>query len=354
MTALTARLGELERRLDNRERLDAAAPDIARRLDRLDRRTPVQLPGEDEVDTADTDAGGVLDVPGLRGELNHLLRRIERLERDAVEGAPSRRPTFVTSISPMDLPRQERAIRSWLEYGDVVSLNGEAETASISALLGSRPDSPLHEITFETVERTAVDEVGRPFVYLDSFFDHIERAGGDDRAFVIINSDIIVRLDGIVEDGVLTEPVLDLLATGPVFGSRIEVDADRLEPIASDRFLADGTYFWGFDYFVLTAEQIAGLGRHGFIFGQPWWDYYLPHHLVSRGRLTYLDNPVALHVEHATRWNTAAFDRLSARFADYCVGNGHADDAELDAPDVCRAVRRRATIVRLPDLSTTT
>lgn len=327
--------------------LDALRDAVARleqRLDRLDRRAP----------TSDETADHGVDVYGLDGSLRHVLHRVERLERvESSDDRPaSRRLTFVTSVSPVDLDRQERAIASWLRYGDVVSLNGTEERAAIRSSLRSRPRSPLEDMDFVEVAETAVAEVGRPFVYIDSFLDYIDDHASDDRAFVIINSDIVVQFDDLVEDGRLGEQLVDLLDIGPIFGSRVEVHEEGLEPVDSERFLTDGTYYWGFDYFIVTGQQVAELGRHRFIFGQPWWDYYLPHHLLSTGALIYLENPVALHVEHPARWNTASFERLARRFEAYCVAIGHEHDADLDAQEICHEIRRTSTRVRLPRPST--
>ncbi len=324
--------------------VDALRDAIARleqRLDRLDRRAP----------TSDDSADHGVDVYGLDGSLRHVLHRVERLESGEDRPA-SRRLTFLTSVSPVDLDRQERAIASWLRHGDVVSLNGAEERAGIRSSLRARATSPLNDVDFVEVEETAVAEVGRPFVYIDSFLDYIDDHAGDDRAFVIINSDIVVRFDDLIDDGQLGEQLVDLLDIGPIFGSRVEVHEEGLEPVDSERFLTDGTYYWGFDFFIVTGEHVAELGRHRFIFGQPWWDYYLPHHLLSQGAVVYLENPVALHVEHAARWNTASFERLARRFEAYCVAIGHERHDDLDAQEICHEIRRGSTRVRLPRPST--
>lgn len=309
------------------------------------------------------------ELDALDGAVNHLAHRLDRSDaRGASLGhiggngangnghddPAARRLTFVTSVSPVDLDRQERAIRSWLPYGDVVSINGREEASGIATRLRRRSGSPLLDVEFAIVDETAVREVGKPCVYLDGILDHIGAVGAHDRAFVIANSDIHVRFDGLVADETSTGPLLELLESGPIFGSRVEVDADDLEPLADASTTAagwtraDGTYVWGFDYFVVTADHVAPVERSRFVFGQPWWDFYLPTELLRHHpRLFHLENHIALHVYHPARWNNANFDLFAQRYADHRRG-GRQGARRLDAADVCREIRRHATRMRLP------
>ncbi len=325
-------------------------------LDRLERR--VALLDRRAPDRGHT-AGDEAHLDALAGSVSHLAVRLDLVEarrngardggRSGSDRRAPRRLTFLTSITPADLDRQERAVRSWLEYGDVVSLNGAKERKAIRAAVEGRRRSPLAEVMYGKVAKTAAKEVGKPCVYVDDMLDFVEEHGADDRAFLIVNSDVVVDLDGLVDERRLSAVLGDLLEVGPVFGSRVEVGGDDLAPVETDLTLADGTYVWGFDYFFLTGEQVAPLSRHRFVFGQPWWDYFLPHELLLRhGRLFHLENRVALHVHHPVRWNHANFERMERRFAKYLAATGQAMRGTPDPQDTCREIRGRATRMWLP------
>ena len=338
-----ARLGGLE---GAAERRDRELADLRESLEKLESRVAL-------VDRRATLRGRMpepeADLDALEGSLNHLAHRLGRVEdrQDGTRPEP-RRLTFLTSISPVDLDRQERAVRGWLRYGDVVSFNGSEEGARIRAALHDREESPLAEVVFSAVSETADEEVGKPCVYVDSMLEFIDANPEAGRAFAIVNSDVVLELDGLVENGTPVDTLLDLLEVGPIFGSRVDVRED-LEPAESELTLADGTYFWGFDYFLLTAVQVAPLTRHRFVFGQPWWDYYLPFELLHRhGVLFYLENRIALHVQHSFRWNKANFELMEERFGAYLSSVGRAPEADRGAKSFCREIRRRATRMRLP------
>jgi hypothetical protein len=171
-----------------------------------------------------------------------------------------------------------RCIGSWLAAGHrLVSINGAAEIARLA------PEWPAVE--FRAAERTAAARYGRPLIYLS---DMLREAAAAPTATVgIINADLFLR----------SAPALDAAlaaadANALIYGQRLDVD-DLDQPRAPQ------PYFWGIDYFFCAPALLGGLVDEGFVFGETWWDYWLPLVVVKRGgRLRMTAEPLVAHLRH--------------------------------------------------------
>jgi Tfp pilus assembly protein PilF len=124
---------------------------------------------------------------------------------------------------------------------------------------------------------------------------------------------------GIVNCDLLFEPVAAWQDLISLIEQKIVLTGQRLDV----RTLEGGAlhqYFPGFDYFFFGREAAAALSTSTlpFSMGLPWWDYWCPLSLASRGfRLQCLASPVVLHLAHESRTDarTMTWRRLAAQFA---------------------------------------
>ena len=184
---------------------------------------------------------------------------------------------------------QERCIESWRRAGfEPISVNSTAE-------------SHHHAVRTIPVSRDASVITGRPQVFLaDVLAVASEQANG--RPFVVMNADLLIR-----PDMALAANVLGLHAGEFLFSRRIDIR--RPDQTHGMPFLH------GYDFFAGHADDISGLRDGGFVFGAPWWDYYLPLMMFARGCRIYQTEPPVLHLTHAVNW-LDAWEKLGARFID--------------------------------------
>ena len=199
----------------------------------------------------------------------------------------------VTSLSPKNVARQLDCVLSWKPLASrVVSLHHHEEL-------------PLIQPEARGIELVAVDEsaknlLGKPFIFIDSFFDYFRRS--PETHLLIVNSDIFLgnpdRMRQIFES-----VHVDLL-----FGQRVDVEA-----LTS----TSGELFGGFDYFLLSKEAINMYPRSQFCMGAPWWDHWLPLVPLTTGRASLLcSEPIALHVKHTSNWGIKPLSVLGYHMAE--------------------------------------
>jgi hypothetical protein len=119
--------------------------------------------------------------------------------------------------------------------------------------------------------------------------------------------------------------------------NRFEVQVSAANPQAIE---VQSVYQLGFDLFVLPAEFVRFAREHqslvrDFRIGEPWWDYALPLVALAAGfpvkRLP-LNQPVALHYSHATRYQHATWLNGGANFfaaIGALAGEGSSRDIQL-------------------------
>jgi hypothetical protein len=164
-------------------------------------------------------------------------------------------------------------VRSWRRAGfDVVSLNSAQE---IERLVRQR-----YAVEYLQVSRD------RPAI--DDFLTAI--SGSQAAVAGILNADVL-----LMADPSLLAAARDC-ADGMTLFERINIDPDSLRPTGRSCF--------GFDAFIFATAPLLRIDRQEeFLFGQPWWDYWLPiAYLAAGGRLRTIKAPVLFHLQHQQNW----------------------------------------------------
>lgn len=189
--------------------------------------------------------------------------------------------TIATSIMPLRVEAQQRAVNSWLKLGfNVVSLNLPGEVEHIQGL--------FPEVHFVTVLRPGFPENALPNVSISEMLRQLSAVDG--RLCGIVNSDIC-----LCAGNDFLAFIKENAADGMVFGSRIDVERDTFE--------SGREYCLGFDYFFFAKNLITFFPSNDFYFGLPYWDYWLPLVLLlQRVKVKRLISPVAFHVKHFASW----------------------------------------------------
>jgi FkbM family methyltransferase len=198
----------------------------------------------------------------------------------------------LTSLSPDEraAESQQRAIASWRDAGlHVHSFNHPSEIAVLS---------PRYDVEFVPVERTSNEVFGRHFIPINRF---LEWAAKRDAAAIIVNADIELRLAPWQ-----LQRARYAAEGGLCYFIRYNHDG-QLAAAAIEPF--------GIDAFLFTARDAGDLGESFLSMGQPFWDYWLPHHFASRGRpLVRIEFPAAFHRRHEMRWSWDAWHRCGIEF----------------------------------------
>jgi len=191
--------------------------------------------------------------------------------------------TLATTISPKGIENQRAAIDTWVKLGfSVVSLNCIEEIELI------KPFFP--DVEFITVSRDAREKFGKPYVYLDDFFEYYKKS--DNEVCAIINSDI--HLIGINEG--IIRFIKEEVRGSLIYGSRIDIDSlDNL----NGKFVSTG-----FDYFFFDRSIIGTYPKEEFCLGQPFWDHWIiVSPIINNIKVKYIVNPIAYHVKHELNWD---------------------------------------------------
>jgi hypothetical protein len=108
----------------------------------------------------------------------------------------------------------------------------------------------------------------------------------------IINADVFMA-----NHPDLLNAAADRGAGGMIMLERINIEPNRLRPT--------GQSCNGFDAFIFHTEPLARIGLDfEFLFGQPWWDYWLPlAYAAAGGKLMKIEEPILFHLDHPQKWN---------------------------------------------------
>lgn len=192
---------------------------------------------------------------------------------------------------------QKCAVSSWLKAGfRVISLNSSGETKSLI--------TAFPEVEFITARRTAIQEFGKPYVYITDLMEAARsRVNG---VFGIINSDIVLR-------GVNEQMISDIeryASENLLVLHRYDIDK------ADEEY---GEYFYaGLDVFFLHTSHIKCYEDARFVMGRPVWDWWMVYSSIKGGiDALEIKNPVAYHLKHNQRWSPEESTRLS----DFGKGN---------------------------------
>lgn len=198
--------------------------------------------------------------------------------------AVNKKSIIATSIAPVNIDNQRNAIDTWIRLGfDVISLNCKEEWEIIRNYF---PD-----INFHIVDKDAREELGKPYVYFDSFMDFFKNSDYD--ICGIVNSDIyFFNLDESFKEYIAGE------ATGSlVYGSRMEINSlDNLSGVFYNK---------GFDYFFFDREFSHIYPATGLCIGQPAWDFWIIFEPIAKKlKVKKIINPIAYHISHKINWET--------------------------------------------------
>lgn len=177
-------------------------------------------------------------------------------------------------------------IASWQRAGyHVVSVNAAAEAAAVRA---AYPGIEVTEVTRDGAART-----GRPLVHLPDLLALMASCG--QRSAALANADVMFSAQAV-------QHLRGWQPDGFGFSGRIDVD---------DFACANPRLHGGVDFVIANTRCLRDLDVPDFLFGTPWWDYWLPLALTGRGvpgvKLAAHGLPVILHLAHAERWNHGDF-----------------------------------------------
>src|SRR5262249_52806756 len=143
----------------------------------------------------------------------------------------------------------------------------------------------------------------------------------------IINADIYFRtLAGI--GALMAQEAKGGLLLGP------RIDVANAEAFAGFKPTGAETFAIGYDYFLMSGEPLNDFESSLCCMGMPFWDYWMPLVALLKGRpLKTLASPVALHVNHETRWDDTIylfFHALISYVLELCRRTrGRDDSAEI-------------------------
>ena len=244
------------------------------------------------------------EINALRSEIR-LAREASQSDVDEVVDdepettTPAEPIAVITSIAPSRIDVQQRAVQSWIEQGfEVMSLNVQEEIDRLS------DDFP--GVHFVRAKRNGRKRLGKPYVFVNDMFAALRQSGR--KVVGIINSDIILRAGEGLNDMLRREAGGSLL-----YGSRIDID--RLDDETGRH------YNRGFDLFFMDRDIIRDMPDNGFMLGMPWWDYWFPCLMLTRGIATKrIKNPGAFHLWHKPNYSTENSVAFGADFAEIFSG----------------------------------
>lgn len=173
-------------------------------------------------------------------------------------------------------------LESWLASGfRPVTINSAFEDPSWMVDQGMLEQRKL--------SRDAQSDYGKPLPYLSDILKEMKRACSG--VVALTNADIVVNLSP--ED----QAALGNLPRGEfVISKRTEVAELSLEALSE--------HWGGYDFFAFHAEDLPDLDTDILVFGQPWWDHFLPVYLLLSGlKARTIRKGSILHLQHEERWD---------------------------------------------------
>lgn len=204
--------------------------------------------------------------------------------------------TIVTSIPPKLIRNgahgtdcgeeyQRICLTSWANAGyRILSINCRDEIDALSA--------KFPNVEFCAARRVANTADGRRLVYLADLLEQSHFV--EDGLFGIVNADIWLRAPATLAAFLAEHNDHDMS-----YGQRMDI----YSLISPDESLR---YCWGFDYFFFRGPVPYDLSDDDFVFGEPWWDYWLP---LAFGKSGYNLRPARVapvaHLHHdRAKWDS--------------------------------------------------
>jgi hypothetical protein len=211
------------------------------------------------------------------------------------DGEVEPRLLLATSLSPVDERNvQAMAVRSWRDTGiTVVAVNTAKEIEQF------KPAYP--DIHFVASERTAEQHAHKPVPYIYDLLQVAKTLSAPGDTVGIINADIFLRsAPGLKQ--FLMQSADGCVVLGP------RVDVTSADAFTAKDPISDPTFSVGYDYFIMSRDVVDDFTDSPFAMGMPFWDYWLPLTAYLAGRtLKSLNSPIALHVNHETRWDETIY-----------------------------------------------
>jgi hypothetical protein len=218
-------------------------------------------------------------------------------------------------------------VASWRRAGyRVVSVNAQCEVDEV------RQQYPELEVV--GVARDGRARTGRPLVFVADMLALM--AGCGHRSAAIANADVMCMSDAI-------ERLRGWETEGFAYSNRLDID---------DPALSNPRLHGGMDFLIVNTRHLGGLTVPDFLFGTPWWDYWLPMALTGLGvkgaRLSVNQLPLIAHLAHTDRWNGTDFVGNFAVYAQALADMSRASDGPPSPAmlEVCaRIARSTSTLV---------
>jgi hypothetical protein len=177
-------------------------------------------------------------------------------------------------------------IASWQRAGyRVVSVNAHCEVDEVRR---QYPDVQVVGVARDGRART-----GRPLVFVADMLALMADSGH--RSAAIANADVLCMNDAI-------DRLRGWEPEGYAYSNRMDID---------DPQFSNPRLHGGMDFLIANTHHLRTLTVPDFLFGTPWWDYWLPMALTGLGvkgaRLSVNQLPLIAHLAHADRWNGADF-----------------------------------------------
>ncbi len=212
--------------------------------------------------------------------------------------------SVATSVVPgRDIELQAKALTSWAKLGlKVVSVNAAHEVERVKA------EHPQLNVT--TAKKTAEKIAGKPLPFIKDLFDAAQNNAPDAPVIGVINADIILR---DLTD--LKQTIGETASTAVVMLARVDLpdikSCNSFEPTGTEK------YSVGYDGVFMHRATAFKIPDSIFCIGMPFWDYWLPLMTLLQGEpLKTLASPVALHVDHPTRWDKSVYVFFHALVSD--------------------------------------
>ena len=198
---------------------------------------------------------------------------------------------------------QARCVAAWQACGfRVISVNAASEVPWVEALY------PDVEVRVAARDMSAL--CGKPLIPLAEM--------------VAVLSETASSIGGIVNSDVFLPPRNVTGWMAAALGRSGSADClflnreDVTHPVAA----SGAVYRYGFDAFFFKMSALDGLDLDPFTIGLPWWDYYLPMALISRGRLVAsLERLPLRHLAHPQKWAASSWDYMFEVFRDRLSGD---------------------------------
>jgi len=199
---------------------------------------------------------------------------------------------IITSIAPVHLNDQKKAVDSWNNLGfKVYSLNNKKE---IEVLKGE-----YKNVNFVETSRTMEKHFDKPVVQISAMLDFAKTL--DHEYFLFVNSDIELTDDYNIFEGVKKE-----MQSKVIIANRQDYGNDKNK---------HAIYHAGIDMFFIHKKFLNIYPQSMYACGQCFWDYWIPFTAMKSGiDIALLQNVVGFHHKHELQYSHDNWFRIGRFF----------------------------------------